>query len=89
MIKKSSWIKNGYSGKQLNIKEIYSCNKKQNGKLKYLLSVDIMLGKEHTVPVKNVCVYVINTAVKLGWYLYILIQRVRKRYYNINELENF
>ena len=40
MIKKSSRIKYEYCGKQLNIKEIYSQNKKRRGRSKYLLSVE-------------------------------------------------
>lgn len=35
MIKKSSRIKYSYYGKQLNIKEIYSRNKKRRGRLKF------------------------------------------------------
>ena len=42
MIKKSSRIKYSYCGEQLNIKEIYSRNKKRRGRSKYLLSVDVM-----------------------------------------------
>lgn len=38
MIKKSSRIKYAYCGEQLNIKEIYSRNKKHRGRSKYLLS---------------------------------------------------
>ena len=40
MIKKNSRIKYEYCGKQLNIKEIYSQNKKRSGRSKYLLSVE-------------------------------------------------
>ena len=56
MIKKSSRIKYSYCGEQLNIKEIYSQNKKRRGRSKYLLSVDIMVGKENPIPAKIVCV---------------------------------
>ena len=48
MIKKSSRIKYSYGGKQLSIKEIYSKNKKRHGRSKYLLSVDVMVGKENS-----------------------------------------
>lgn len=41
MIKKNSRIKYSYCGKQLNIKEIYSRNKKRRGRSKHLPSVDI------------------------------------------------
>lgn len=54
MIKKSSRIK--YCGEQLNIKEVYSRNKKRRGRSKYLLSVDVMVGKENPIPAKIVCV---------------------------------
>ena len=56
MIKKSSRIKYSYCGKQMNIKEIYSRNKKRRGRSKYLLSVDVMVGKENPIPAKIVCV---------------------------------
>ncbi len=56
MIKKSSRIKYEYEGEQLNIKEIYSRNKKRRGRSRYLLSVDVMLGKENPIPAKIVCV---------------------------------
>ena len=56
MIKKSSKIKYGYQGENLNIKEIYSRNKKRRGRSKYLLSVDVTMGKEETIPAKIVCV---------------------------------
>ena len=56
MIKKSSRVKYSYCGEQLNIKEIYSRNKKRRGRSKYLLSVDVMVGKENPIPAKIVCV---------------------------------
>ena len=56
MIKKSSKIKYGYQGENLNIKEIYSRNKKRRGRSKYLLSVDVTMWKEETIPAKTVCV---------------------------------
>ena len=52
MLKKSSRIKYEYCGKMLNIKEIYSKNKKRRGRSKYLLSVDVMVGKENPIPAK-------------------------------------
>jgi len=55
MIKKSSRIKYEYCGKQLNIKEIYSQNKKRRGRSKYLLSVDVKVGKEEPIAAKIVC----------------------------------
>lgn len=56
MIKKSSRIKYTYGEDQLNIKEIYSRNKKRRGRSRYLLSVDVMVGKENPIPAKIVCV---------------------------------
>ena len=56
MIKKSSRIKYTYNGEQLNIKEVYSKNKKRRGKSKYLLSVDVMVGKKiQFLPKSYVC----------------------------------
>ena len=56
MIKKSSRIKYSHCGEQLNIKEIYSRNKKRRGKSKYLLTIGAMVGKENPIPAKIVCV---------------------------------
>ena len=69
MIKKSSRIKYAYCGKQLNIKEIYSKNKKRRGRSKYLLFVDVMVGKENPIPVKIVCVR--NKANRKDWLAFI------------------
>ena len=69
MIKKSSRIKYSYCGKQLNIKEIYSRNKKRRGRSKYLLSVDVMVGKENPIPAKIVCVR--NKANRKDWLAFI------------------
>lgn len=65
MVKKSSRIKYGYKDEQLNIMEIYSRNKKRRGRSKYLLSVDIMLGKKNPIPAKIVCVR--NKANRKDW----------------------
>lgn len=56
MIKKSSRIKYLYGGESLNIKEIYSRNKKRRGRSRYLLSVNVMVGKQNPIPAKIVCV---------------------------------
>ncbi len=69
MIKKSSRIKYSYCGEQLNIKEIYSRNKKRRGRSKYLLSVDVMVGKENPIPAKIVCVR--NRANRKDWLAFI------------------
>ena len=44
MLKKSSRIDYIYEGQTLNIKEIYSKNKKRRGRSRYLLSIDVMVG---------------------------------------------
>lgn len=56
MIKKSSRIKYGYNGQDLSIKQIYDRNKKRRGRSRYLLSVDVMVGKDNPIPAKIVCV---------------------------------
>lgn len=65
MIKKSSRIKYLYGGEPLNIKEIYSRNKKRQGRSRYLLSINVMVGKENPIPAKIVCVR--NKANRKDW----------------------
>ena len=65
MIKKSSRIKYLYGGEPLNIKEIYSRNKKRRGRSRYLLSINVMVGKENPIPAKIVCVR--NKANRKDW----------------------
>ena len=69
MIKKRSRIKYEYCGEQLNIKEIYSRNKKRRGRSKYLLSVDVKIGKENPIPAKIVCVR--NKANRKDWLAFV------------------
>ena len=69
MIKKSSRIKYTYNGEQLNIKEIYSKNRKRRGRSRYLLSVDVMVGKENPIPAKIVCVR--NKANRKDWLAFV------------------
>ena len=64
MIKKSSKVKYAYQGKMLNIKEIYSKNRKRRGRSKYLLSIDVTIG-EKAIPAKIVCVR--NKSKKKDW----------------------
>lgn len=64
MIKKSSKIKYGYQDGNFNIKEIHSKNRKRRGRSKYLLSVEVTVGKEG-VPAKIVCVR--NKSKKKDW----------------------
>ena len=69
MIKKSSRIDYIYEGESLNIKEIYSKNKKRRGRSRYLLSIDVMVGKDNSVPAKIVCVR--NKANRKDWLAFI------------------
>lgn len=55
MVKKSSKVKYAYQGEMLDIKKIYSKNKKRRGRSKYLLSIEVTVGKE-AIPAKIVCV---------------------------------
>ncbi len=65
MVKKSSRIKYIYDGESLNIKEIFSLNKKRRGRSRYLLSIQVMVGKEDPIPAKIVCVR--NKANRKDW----------------------
>ena len=62
-------VQYSYCGEQLNIKEIYSRNRKCSGRSKYLLSVDVMVGKENPVPAK--IVYVRNKSNRKDWLAFI------------------
>ncbi len=69
MLKKSGKIKYGYNGERLDIREIYSRNKKRRGRSRYLLSVDVMLGKDDPIPAK--IIYVRNKANRKDWLAFI------------------
>lgn len=56
MIKKSSRIYYDYEGEQLSINKIFGICKKRRGRSKYLLSVNVMIGKDEKTPAKIVCV---------------------------------
>lgn len=57
MIKKSAKVKYEYNGEFLNIKQIYSRNRKRRGRSKYLLSVNVTVWKDgEAIPAKIVCV---------------------------------
>lgn len=56
MIKKSSCIHYEYQGQQLSIKQIFKISKKRRGTSKYLLSIQVMVGKDQKIPAKIVCV---------------------------------
>ena len=69
MLKKSSRIQYQYEGQKLNIKQIYAKNKKRRGRSRYLLSVDVMVGKENPISAKIVCVR--NKANRKDWLAFI------------------
>jgi hypothetical protein len=69
MIKKSSRIRYGYEGKQLSINKIFGICKKRRGRSKYLLSVNVMVGKDQKIPAKIVCVR--NNRNKKDWIAFI------------------
>lgn len=69
MIKKSSRVYYEYKGNQLSLKKIYGICKKRRGRSKYLLSVNVMVGKEQKIPAKIVCVR--NKKKKNDWIAFI------------------
>ena len=69
MVKKSSKIRYEYDGKQLSIKKIFGICKKRRGRSKYLLSVNVMIGKDQKIPAKIVCVR--NNRNKKDWIAFI------------------
>ena len=69
MIKKSSRIYYEYEGKPLSINKIFGVCKKRRGRSKYLLSVNVMVGKENKIPAKIVCVR--NKKNKKDWIAFI------------------
>ena len=56
MIRKSSRIYYEYEGKQLSINKIFGICKKRRGRSRYLLSITVMVGKDHMIPARIVCV---------------------------------
>lgn len=69
MIKKSSRIYYEYEGQQLSIQKIFGICKKRRGRSKYLLSVNVMVGKDQKIPAKIVCVR--NKNNKKDWIAFI------------------
>ena len=69
MIKKSSRIRYEYEGQMLSIKKIYGICKKRRGRSRYLLSVNVMVGKNQKIPAKIVCVR--NKQNKKDWIAFI------------------
>ena len=69
MIKKSSKIRYEYNGELLSLQKIYGIGKKRRGRSKYLLSVDVMIGKDQKIPARIVCVR--NKKNKKDWIAFI------------------
>ena len=69
MIRKSSRIRYEFEGKQLSINKIFGISKKRRGRSKYLLSVEVMVGKDQKIPAKIVCVR--NKKNKKDWIAFI------------------
>lgn len=69
MIKKSSKVRYEFNGEKLSIKKIYGLCKKRRGRSKYLLSVDVMVGKDQLIPARIVCVR--NRKNKKDWIAFI------------------
>ena len=69
MLKKSSKIYYEYNGEKLSVKQIYSKNRKRPGHSKYLLSVDVMLGKANPIPAK--IVFVRNKVNRKDWLAFV------------------
>lgn len=69
MIKKSPRIRYEYDGEQLSINKIFGICKKRRGRSKYLLSVNVMVGKDQKIPAKIVCVR--NNRNKKDWIAFI------------------
>ena len=69
MIKKSPRIYYEYDGMQLSINKTFGVCKKRRGRSKYLLSVNVMVGKDQKTPAKIVCVR--NKKNKKDWIAFI------------------
>ena len=69
MIRKSSKIRYEYEGDMLPINKIYRICKKRRGRSKYLLSIDVMVGKDVKIPAKIVCIR--NKKKKKDWIAFI------------------
>ena len=69
MVKKSSRVFYEYEGRPLSIKKIFGICKKRRGRSKYLLSVDVMVGKDRKIPARIVCVR--NRKNKKDWIAFI------------------
>ena len=71
MLKKSSKVFYEYNGQQLDIKKIYSMNRKHPGRSKYLLSVEVnLIQKENGAVVSSIpvrIIYVRNKSNRKDW----------------------
>lgn len=56
MVKKSSKVFYKYKGKLCSVKDIYRQNHKRRGRSKYLLSVEVEVGRENSIPARLVFV---------------------------------
>lgn len=69
MVKKSSRIFYEFEEKNLSIKKIFNLSKKRRGRSKYLLSLEVMVGKEQKIPAK--LVFVRNRNNKKDWIAFV------------------
>ena len=69
MVKKCPRIYYEYKGERLSINKIFGICKKRRGRSKYLLSVNVMVGKDRKIPAKIVCVR--NKKNKKDWIAFI------------------
>ncbi len=69
MIKKSPRVFYEFEGEMLSLNQIYGISKKRRGLSKYLLSVNVMIGKDQKIPAKIVCVR--NKKKKKDWIAFI------------------
>ena len=70
MVKKSSRITYEFEGRRMNSKQIFKQSKKRRGRSRYLLSVEILVGKddganEHPIPAR--LIYVRNRSNRKDW----------------------
>lgn len=69
MLKKSSRIHYEYEGRMLSLSKIFGICKKRRGRSKYLLSVNVLVGKTRQIPARIVCVR--NKKNKKDWIAFI------------------
>ena len=69
MIKKSSRIYYEYEGEQLSMKKFFGICKKRPGRRRYLLAVNVLVGKDWKMQAKIVCVH--NKKKRKAWVSFI------------------